>query len=606
MKSHLESFALLWSCDGAPMDPARLTCLQRNLSPAQPEVWHSCQQDAVGLIATREPHLENNVILAARARLDNRRELALLLGVAVPEDDRQLLLAAWRRWGRDCAQYLIGDFAFVLVDQARQELFAARDAMGIVPLYYTFIPHKLMAVSTSSRALSNLPHVAGQLDEDGLMMWLQFQYDDRLTLFKGIHGLDWGECLYGRAARLKVSRYWRLQEVKPLNYGHQDDYVQHYLEVFDRSVADRCVNETGVVGSMLSGGMDSSSVTASAAKAAKVQGFCLKPFSMRFNQLKDCDESTQSADAAMQLGLTPQWLEAEQHWLFKGSLGRNTIPDIPFLTWDSMEHHMLEQLADMGGKVLLTGHGGDNLTAGVNPRHLVGARLRAGHWKALTQLKDQFGMTTRAALWRYVVSTLLPETWAQAIWPRGITKPFPWIQEQRHEHWNRLQAQLARKPRFYAQPDRQGAFEFMVCGGAGVRRIAHYYHELAANYGIEVRHPFFDRRLVELVLSFPCELMRLHEKPKGFVRYAMRERLPQSILANLHKPLLMYFYRWGLHKEKNNVECLLGKSRLADLGFIDVEALLQCLNAYLDDSTDSTVPMFLTAIMIENRLLGMN
>jgi asparagine synthase (glutamine-hydrolysing) len=82
---------------------------------------------------------ERQLVITSDARLDNRSELCTLLGIPATElpdyPDSRLILAAYLKWGEDCPKYLLGDFAFAVLDIRRQQIYCARDVMGVRPLY---------------------------------------------------------------------------------------------------------------------------------------------------------------------------------------------------------------------------------------------------------------------------------------------------------------------------------------------------------------------------------------------------------------------------------------------------------------------------------------
>ena len=97
-------------------------------------------------------HAASDMTITADARIDNRdelmREFGLAAGAAAPMGDGELILKAYRRWGTAAPLKLIGDFAFAIWDGTRQRLFAARDALGVKPLYYHHQPDRLFVRST--------------------------------------------------------------------------------------------------------------------------------------------------------------------------------------------------------------------------------------------------------------------------------------------------------------------------------------------------------------------------------------------------------------------------------------------------------------------------
>ena len=107
------------------------------------------------------------LIVAADVRLDNRAEIEARLGLpprpALPE--ASLIAALYERYGADCASILLGDFAFVLWDEATQTLFGARDHFGVRPFYYHASPRLFMAATTIGALLGS--EISSAIDEVG-------------------------------------------------------------------------------------------------------------------------------------------------------------------------------------------------------------------------------------------------------------------------------------------------------------------------------------------------------------------------------------------------------------------------------------------------------
>jgi len=211
------------------------------------------------------PSPGDRVMLVCDARIDNRRELLAQLDEQPAAEDGPagLIAAAWRKWGPDCALHLIGDFAFILWDARAQTLFAARDAMGIRPLYYT-AGKGFICLASSPRTLLAHPAVTGALSQTALLMWVLNRYEDDVSMFEGVHGLSRGHRLLATRQETSVASYWDFSRVSRLRYTREEEYHAHFREILARCVADRCTTAGPLVAGMLSGGMDSSSVMVNA------------------------------------------------------------------------------------------------------------------------------------------------------------------------------------------------------------------------------------------------------------------------------------------------------------------------------------------------------
>ena len=132
-----------------------------------------------------------DLVITADARIDNREELTEALGLSAETakqlSDSQFILQAYIKWGEDCPNHLLGDFAFVIWDGRKQKLFCARDHFGVKPFYYYHAPGKFFAFATEIKALLTLADVPRQLNELRVGQYLTGMFDDKeITFYEGI------------------------------------------------------------------------------------------------------------------------------------------------------------------------------------------------------------------------------------------------------------------------------------------------------------------------------------------------------------------------------------------------------------------------------------
>ena len=553
------------------------------------------------------PLTDGHLTLVADARLDDRETLASALSLSINSSDAALLLAAWRKWGRDCAAHLTGDFAFVIWDGQQRTLFAARDAMGIRPLYYARVGN-LLVVGSEARQLAAHPAVSDQLSEDALWMWIQGQYDVTLPLFKEVKGLPMGHYFLSRPDKFETGAYWDFSSVQPLHYNNHDDYLQHFRELFGSCVRDRLRTSAGSVGTMLSGGMDSTSVTA---MACRVSGVQLLPYSFRFRSLKDCDESVYSQAVADKCGLKVNWVECEDFWLLKGAYEDGLSREDPFQCWDLMDQWILGKLANDGARVLLTGHGGDSLMTGLGTLTLMASDVRRGNWRALSEMRTRLkaaNHSVASGMVKYLVGPLLSSNLRYKLKHlAGDGRAIPsWIPKGYHAAYESIERRMASWPTVFRDWDRQQEWQLIQPISTGVRRAMHWYQRLAAPYGIEVRHPLYDRRLAEFMLAIPQKLVRYEGWVKGFLRRAMSEILPSEVAWRRDKPTLAEYYHYGVGKEAPAIFKALENSPLVAMGMIEKEPLRHAVNAYLKGDPSLVVADFLPVLITDLWLKSRN
>lgn len=202
-------------------------------------------------------------------RIDNREELARVLALA-PErardwPDSAYVLAAFEKWGEDCVRRLLGDFAFAVWDAEKRELFLARDYFGKRPLVY-FSDERFFLFASMPSALFTNDEVPQAFDGDALFgEILGKELPPEKTFYRAVMRVPTAHFLWGRRSGTLVKRYWQLENVADLRYRKDEDYVEALRGLIDTTVG-ACLRTIHPVGSHLSSGRDSSSITAVAAK----------------------------------------------------------------------------------------------------------------------------------------------------------------------------------------------------------------------------------------------------------------------------------------------------------------------------------------------------
>ena len=220
-------------------------------------------------------------LLDYKARIDNRAELAHKLGIVAAgshdSDVAALLLLAYRRWGGEMCRHLRGDWWFAIWDGAQRHLLLAVDPSSARTVFYARTEDGGFACSPSLLDLLQVPGVSRELCEARILSYLTrwVRYPDYTqTEYRAVRQLLSASCLIVDEQKETLSTYWRVADLKPLHLDSDEDYAAQFLAHFRRAVVAR-IDGAGQVGSMLSAGLDSSSVTALLAQelARQKRGF---------------------------------------------------------------------------------------------------------------------------------------------------------------------------------------------------------------------------------------------------------------------------------------------------------------------------------------------
>jgi asparagine synthase (glutamine-hydrolysing) len=519
--------------------------------------------------------------VVADGRLDNRDELRALLdghGSQLPVEapDAALILEAFRCWDSGCAVHLLGDFAVVVLDHARRRLFAARDAMGMRPLYYRAEPGRLLLASEIKQILA-APGVPRGVCEPYLGAHLSgVSAPLEWTAYDGILQLPPAHALVATPAGMRTWRYWDVDPAREIRYGDLDQYAEHLRELFLAAVGAR-LRTSEPVGIFLSGGLDSSSTAAAAARLGhRVHAYC-----WAFDDLRECDERGVSDRLVRHYDLPVTYVPADAAWPLAGYPLHGPDEDDPFIgAFQALIETTLESARAERIGTMLSGDRGDLVAGDWVPHYL--APLRHGRWR---EFRDEIasharwsGESISAATYRYALRPALRAI-ARRLRPRWPARwPPPWPPWIRHDFAERaglrdIASEAARAPvpvSGYSRAERYRAV-FMPFHMRGMVWSDRTY----ARFGLAFADAWSDRRLAEFVLAVPAHVVA-HPggPPKRLARESMRGIIPEDVLADTVKVPPYPLYRLALEdRAADTIRSLLRDMRIARRGYVDGEAL---------------------------------
>lgn len=311
-------------------------------------------------------HEPTGTVVTSWARLDNRRELAQALGIPSSTleefSDSELILASYLKWDEDCVNHLIGDFVFAVYDEKKDRLFCARDHLGTRPLYY-FLAHDRFLCATSLVPLIRPASLPVQLDPRWVteyLLRLSMSWDR--TPYQGIHRLPPAHCLSVTPSGVRIWRYFELSAEPALKLKDSREYVDAYREQLETAVKCRLVSGYDI-GSELSGGLDSSSITAYAARFLD-QPTRLHTFGFGFLEL----------DSQYIMAVIQGCRLANNHFFFVPADEHEEARQRSFdILGHPVEHinatvheHFHELSQSLGIRTLLSGFGGDEFSTTIN------------------------------------------------------------------------------------------------------------------------------------------------------------------------------------------------------------------------------------------------
>jgi asparagine synthase (glutamine-hydrolysing) len=450
------------------------------------------------------------VVLVHSGEVYNFRELRTeLMGLGhefVTRSDTEVVLRSYLQWGASCAERLDGMFAFAIWDSARQELLLVRDRLGVKPLYYAPLPHGVLFASEPKGLLAN-PLFRPAVDEQALPILL----NPRLALpgetpLRGLREVRPGHVVRIGRDGCRESAYWRLTS-RP----HTDDLpttVRTIQELLERAVTRQLVADVPI-GSLLSGGLDSTVLTA---LAARRHDGPLRSFAVQFagdeedfrpTALRPERDAPYAALAAKQLGTDHHDVILEP-----AEVGAAIDPplrarDLPTLGQFDASTYLLFKAVRERVTVALSGEAADELFGGYPWFH-----NPAIVWR------DNFPWLGDAPR---LADCLAPDVRARLRLP-----------ENERDRYRTLRAQVDRLPGEHGLDARMREVLFFSLHGP-LAYLLDAADRMSMAVGLEVRVPFCDHRLLEYVWNVPWSMKVADGREKSLLRMAAGDLVPSEV-----------------------------------------------------------------------------
>ncbi len=511
--------------------------------------------------------------------IELRQELTQAGDAFTTASDTEVVLAAYRRWGAECLHRFNGMWAFALWDEARGRLLCARDRLGVKPFYYRWDGQRLWFAS-EIKALLAVPGTPRRPDEQTVFHYLSegFGYTDNTdrTFFEDIRQLPPGCVLELSQGQLTVTRYWELPAGE-IRISAEEAAIE-FRRLFLDAVRVRLRADT-VVGSTLSGGLDSSAVTCAALSLSAQRPWPV--FSSTFEGLAS-DERCYAALIADRAGVQPHWVSPGPEACWQALPRIVAQMEEPFTHLNAVTlWHLLREAHQAGVRVVLNGHGGDEALAGYRKDTVFRCAdlLRQGRWAALGAELDaarRLEGTRRAEL--VLASAGLIARRAVPDRLKDAVRRVPGYAAWRLSH---LQPAFVRRAQDYVHaPRRQTSFlaesaemSYRLYPIPGWLRAE---DRLGMAQAVESRSPFLDYRLVEFCLRLPGEVKLRGGVRKRLLREAVGDLLPSAIRDRQDKmgfPTPVESWLRTAYRER--VRALLASPEFAGRGIVEPRAALR-------------------------------
>lgn len=553
----MSAIAGIFFFDGRPVEPPQIRSMTHAMTHRGPDgIHHWCHGNvALGQCMFRttpeslgeiQPLTNENesVALVMDGRVDNyeevRRNLLAKGAKLRTRADAELVLRAYEIWGEDCADRLIGECVYVIVDIAKRRMFGARDAAG-ARHFYLHAGNGWFAFASEIGGLLALGTISRQLNESRMLDFLAPQFarhDEVGTFYSDIQRLPAGHAMTVTRDGLLTWRYWDPRNLEPIRFSSIDECAEAFLDQLKTVVKCR-MRSIGPVGAMLSGGLDSSSIVALLSQ--DFRGDLRQPLrtiSLVRKNKELCPEWQSIREMLKDDFLVPTILDAtilNDKWRQIAHYG--VTEDEPYAMTPGLTNRLVyESARDIGCKVVFDGMAGDTLF--FHPEGSLSIMRRAGayrHFFALLAAMRRYGNLNH--LWsvpRGIAVNFLPKS-VRAWHRRSVLQ-----HELASGDLSLIERQtaldyLTPKLLGYSKSDQSAkesnlTIEHASSFTVGLLSYAHEaYGSMAFRAGVEPRSPFSDRRLIEFAVKMPVEAKLPVGWYKNLLRIALGNRLPRAV-----------------------------------------------------------------------------
>ena len=467
-------------------------------------------------------------VLVVNGEIYNHRSVREQLGPNVVwrgTSDTETLLQGYVRWGHQVLDHLKGMFAFAIYDAARNELFLARDRLGIKPLYYVTDAEGFRAASEVKMLVAG----SNAITAESLSGYLQWGASpEGQLLYANIQSLPAGHAMtIGAQGAIKSWRYWPPAKAF---VSQTENVIPRLRELIDHAVEEHLLSDVPVA-SFLSGGIDSSVVTALAAQKLANK---LQTYSVGFDQT-EFDETAIAQEIAERYGTDHRRIQLSEEEVIQSvteAVGKLDLPSV-----DAINTYIVSRaVAAHGVKVALSGLGGDELFGGYPSFRDVPRLQLLATWPRF--LRRIVGLAGNLGD-RLADLPATGDAGELARWRRRFLTD---------DMIRRAGLPIAMEPRgtAFALPDDFAQISWAELTGYMRRMLLRDADQMSMAVSLEMRVPFLDHELVEYVLGLPAAVKKRYPGVKGLLVEACRDLLPPSVYERPKAGFVLPMKPWML------------------------------------------------------------
>lgn len=533
------------------------------------------------------------LVITADARIDNREELSEELDIKDKEDisDSYFILKSYEKWGEKCPEHLLGDFAFAIWDEKDEKLFCARDHMGVKPFYY-YLDDKMFVFGTEIKSLFAIPGVPYKLNELKLGFFLPNKNikDDKIfTFYEGILRLIPAYYASITVKTKRMKRYWKLDPNSDIVMDSEEDYIEAFLKIFKEAVNCR-LRSALPIGFDLSGGLDSSSIVCMAKNilSNKSPQINLNTFSYVFDEFPQIDERFY-IEKVINTG------EIEANYIFADKISPlehegDTLSqqDQPYINpFFPIIRSSFKNMHEKNIRILLSGTGGDNLFTN-GKKYFVELAVKFQWYQLIRELKLSAKVRNQSfyrKLFTVVIFPLIPNYLKKLL--NKLICPFTTKVTCKPNYLNRdfakkLENNRGKYCKDFKKLNKLNTFKkyhYILLTGDVIQEHFENLDLASGTFSLDLRHPYYDKRLVEFCYSLPNE-MKVNVWNRFIQRAAMEGIIPPEIQKRNNKgDFSPFLIRNLLLFEKNQLDMMIYNNEIIK-DYLDIRKIKSIYEKY--------------------------
>lgn len=467
--------------------------------------------------------------------------------------DSEIVLHGHANQGVDFLKKLNGMFAFALYDEPKKQLILARDRLGIKPLYYTVYNGALIFASEIKAIFGGIDATEWEIDKQGLSEFLTYQTPiNQRTLFENVRQVQPGHFIkvdINHPENFEELQFWEAK-IEPNSELNFPDSVDRFDQVFAASIERHLLSDVDV-SSYLSAGFDSSSVFAQAAISAKNDPqHSFTGFTGKFDKGNDWYNETKPAkELASQLGVEHQVVNISVSDVVEHFDSVIDALDEPRMGMGAFSQYMVAKKVSDRFKVVLTGHGGDELFSGY-PVYAFANRGLMGI-RELSELPHfvYFFLAKLQSFFQPERAYFLPVLWPCRQQYRLFSKALMFTEPWRELEKNRKMAKSSHD---------KVLFDYLKAYLPGLLIVE---DKISMAHSVEARTPILDNEVVELSLKVPASVKLNSGVLKAIIKERAMSKLPPTFFNQPKRGFPTPFRHW-LRSELNQfmLDRLTGRS----------------------------------------------